>query len=154
MFSADLKSATDYFPQDLMVAGVQGLTKGWPPFWRKLFLRGVGPHEMTSHCGSQTQVTSRGISMGSPVSWPLLSMYSAWLHHRSRSDGWYAVCGDDYLGCHTYATYRRYCEARRQTGAVGSPGKDLICRGSVGVFAEELVTVGRCRWVPTASVRV
>ena len=153
VFSADLKSATDYFPQDLMLAGVQGLTETWPPFWRSMFERAVGPHEMTSHCGRQTQVTSRGILMGSPVSWPLLSMYSAWLHHRSESQGWFAVCGDDYLGCHTYATYRRYCKARSQTGAVGSPGKDLLCRGSVGVFAEELVTVGRCRWVPTVSVR-
>lgn len=91
--------------------------------------------------------------MGSPVSWPLLSMYSAWLHHRSTSGGWFAVCGDDYIGCHTYATYRLYCKNRTLTGAVGSPGKDLLCRGSVGVFAEELVTVGRCRWVPTVSIR-
>lgn len=153
VFSADLKSATDYFPQDLMESGVLGLTESWPPFWRRMFLRAVGPHELTSHCGSQVQVTRRGILMGSPVSWPLLSMYSAWLHHRSRSDGWFAVCGDDYLGCHTYSTYRRYCAERARTGAVGSPGKDLLTSCSVGVFAEELVTVGRCRWVPTVSIR-
>lgn len=64
-----------------------------------------------------------------------------------------AVCGDDYIGCHTYATYRRYLDVRSLTGAVGSPGKDILGTQSTGVFAEELVTVGRCRWVPTVSVR-
>lgn len=153
VFSADLKSATDYFPQDLMLVAAEALSEGWPPVWRQLFLRAVGPHEMTSHDGRETQVTCRGILMGSPVSWPLLSIYSAWLHKLSKSDGWFAVCGDDYIGCHTEGTYRRYLRHRARTGAVGSPGKDVLGRDGVGVFAEELVSVGRCRWIPTVSVR-
>nr|DAZ87253.1 TPA_asm: RNA-dependent polymerase [Halia narna-like virus] len=153
VFSADLKSATDYLPQDLVLAAANRLSEGWPPFWAKLFTRAVGPHILTSADGKREQVTSRGILMGSPVSWPLLSMYSAWLHHESGSDGWYGVCGDDYIGCHTYGTYRKYLAVRSATGGVGSPGKDALGTQSVGVFAEELVTVGRCRWIPTVSVR-
>lgn len=153
VFSADLKSATDYLPQDLMLEAADVISANWPPFWRSLLLRGVGPHEMTSRDGSQTQLTKRGILMGSPVSWPMLSIYSAWLHYMSGSDGWFAVCGDDYLGCHTYKTYKSYLRIRSETGAIGSPGKDILGTQGVGVFAEELITVGRCRWVPTVSIR-
>lgn len=153
VFSADLKSATDYFPQDLMESAVDVIAENWPQELRQLFRRSVGNHLMTSPTGDEEWTSKRGILMGSPVSWPLLSMYSSWLHSESGSDGWYAVCGDDYIGCHTYQTYRKYLTARELTGAVGSPGKDILGRESVGVFAEELVTVGRCRWVPTVSVR-
>lgn len=153
VFSADLKSATDHFPHDLMEVAANVLSEGWPPIWASLLKRGVGPHRMTSADGKREITTRRGILMGSPVSWPLLSMYSAWLHSLSGSDGWYAVCGDDYIGCHSFATYRRYLKYRSMTGAIGSPGKDILGNQSVGVFAEELVTVGRCRWLPTVSVR-
>jgi len=154
VFSADLKSATDHFPQDLMQAGTDGWTEAWPSELRQLALRGVGPHVLTKADQNGLEcTTSRGILMGSPVSWPLLSMYSAWLHELSGSDGWYSVCGDDYIGCHTHRTYKKYLAYRRLTGAIGSPGKDILGHQSVGVFAEELVTVGRCRWVPTVSVR-
>jgi len=153
VFSADLKSATDYFPQDLMMVAAETLSEGWPPKWAALLKRAVGPHLMTSADGKREITTCRGILMGSPVSWPLLSMYSAWLHSLSGSDGWFAVCGDDYIGCHNYASYRRYLKQRARTGAIGSPGKDLLGCQSMGVFAEELVSVGRCRWIPTVSVR-
>jgi hypothetical protein len=153
VFSADLKSATDYFPQDLMIDAAKELSEGWPSLWADLFVRAVGPHKLYSPGRDECVTTSRGILMGSPVSWPLLSMYSAWLHSESKSDGWFAVCGDDYIGCHTYGTYHRYKRYRTMTGAVGSPGKDILGTQSVGVFAEELVAVGRCRWIPTVSVR-
>jgi len=153
VFSADLKSATDYFPQDLMRDAADTLSEGWPEELRSLFFRAVGPHTLYRPKGNESCVTSRGILMGSPVSWPLLSMYSAWLHSESGSDGWFAVCGDDYVGCHTYPTYVRYLSARTATGAVGSPGKDILGRDSVGVFAEELISVGRGRCIPTVSVR-
>lgn len=153
VFSADLKSATDYFPHDLMSVAADVLSEGWPKIWADLLRRAVGPHEMTSADGERVITTRRGILMGSPVSWPLLSMYSAWLHSLSGSDGWFAVCGDDYIGCHNYTTYRRYLKQRARTGAIGSPGKDILGTQSIGVFAEELISVGRCRWIPTVSVR-
>lgn len=152
VFSADLKSATDYFPQDLLLAAADEISLNWPVELRDMFLRGVGPHLLSSPSGEE-KVTSRGILMGSPVAWPMLSIVSAWLHSESGSDGWYSVCGDDYIGCHTYETYRRYLRIRERIGAVGSPGKDILGRESVGVFAEELISVGRCRWIPTVSVR-
>jgi len=153
VFSADLKSATDYLPQDLMTDAADVISENWPEGLRRLFLRSVGPHVMISPGGDGAWVTNRGILMGSPVSWPLLSMYSAWLHSESGSDGWYAVCGDDYVGCHTQRSYRKYLSVRTATGAVGSPGKDILGCESTGVFAEELLTVGRNRWIPTVSVR-
>jgi hypothetical protein len=152
VFSADLKTATDRLPHDLMLAAIDVLGESWPDELLVLSRRAVGPHVMTCHDGEEI-VTSRGILMGSPISWPLLSMYSAFLHAESGSDGWYAVCGDDYIGCHDDASYRRYKSIREATGALGSPGKDLMTKTSVGVFAEELVSVGRCRCIPTASVR-
>lgn len=152
VFSADLKTATDLFPHDLMHDAADVLSEGWPQELRSLFFRAVGPHTLFNPNG-ESVVTKRGILMGSPVSWPLLSMFSAWLHKESGSNGWYAVCGDDYIGCHTYSTYRSYCKVRSAVGAIGSPGKDILGTQSVGVFAEELVTTGRCRWVPTVSVR-
>lgn len=152
VFSADLKAATDHFPHDLMFDAADELSGGWPDELRALFLRAVGPHLLSNTQGQEVQ-TSRGILMGSPVSWPLLSMYSAWLHCESGSDGWHAVCGDDYIGCHTYGTYRRYLAERTATGGIGSVGKDILGTCSIGVFAEELVSVGRCRWIPTVSVR-
>lgn len=153
VFSADLKSATDHFPQDLMMDAADVLSENWPVELRALFQRAVGPHVLFSSQGDRSVTTCRGILMGSPVSWPLLSIYSSWLHQESGSVGWMAVCGDDYIGCHTYPTYRKYLAIRKATGGIGSEGKDFLGHQSVGVFAEELVTVGRCRWVPTVSVR-
>jgi len=153
VLSADLKSATDHFPQDLMLDAIDELTKCWPGEIRALALRAVGPHTITHHDGKRVTTTCRGILMGSPVSWPLLSIYSAWLHFESGSDGWFGVCGDDYIGCHTRETLRKYNSVRSLTGAVPSPGKDLVSFQSVGDFAEALVTVARGRVHPTLSVR-
>jgi hypothetical protein len=154
VFSADLKSATDLLPMDLMRDAAEVLSENWCEGSRRLLMRAVGPHTLHPAKGlGEPVTTSRGILMGSPVSWPLLSIYSAFLHSESGSDGWYAVCGDDYLGCHTYATYRRYLAIRDATGAEGSPGKDILGTRSVGCFAEELITLGRKRWIPTVSVR-
>jgi hypothetical protein len=153
VFSADLRTATDHFPQDLMSDAADVLSENWPDELRALFFRAVGPHKLFSSQGDEFVATERGILMGSPVSWPLLSMYSSWLHSESGSIGWYAVCGDDYVGCHTYETHSRYLAIRTMTGAIGSPGKDILGTCSTGVFAEELITVGRCRWIPTVSVR-
>lgn len=153
VLSADLKAATDHFPQDLMLDAIDELSLFWPPEIRFLAKRAVGPHSLLSHSGEQEVVTSRGILMGSPVSWPLLSMYSAWLHEESGSDGWFGVCGDDYIGCHTRATLAKYNSTRLMTGAIPSPGKDTVATQFVGVFAEDLVTVGRGRVHNTVSVR-
>jgi len=153
VLSADLKAATDYFPQDLMLVAMDELSSRWPDDIRSLALRAVGPHRILHFDGVREAVTQRGILMGSPVSWPLLSIYSAWLHSESGSDGWFGVCGDDYIGCHTKESIRRYNDARRLTGAVPSPGKDMVAFQGVGVFAEDLVTVQRGRVLPTASVR-
>lgn len=155
VFSADLKSATDLVPQDLAAAVVDTLVENWPPYLAALARRSVGQFRMglSKDLGGGELVTTRGIQMGVPTSWPVLNLYSAWLHKASGSDGWFSVCGDDYLGCHTYASYRKYLAARTRTGAVGSPGKDILSRESVGVFAEELVTVGRCRVLRTLPIR-
>lgn len=153
VLSADLKAATDHFPQDLMLVAIDELSSHWPAELRSLAKRAVGPHRMSHHCDGREVVTSRGILMGSPVSWPLLSIYSAWLHKESGSDGWFGVCGDDYIGCHTRGTLAKYNLIRQLTGAKPSPGKDMVAFQSVGVFAEDLVTVARGRVHPTVSIR-
>jgi len=153
VLSADLKAATDHFPQDLMLDGVDELSSQWPTEIRQLALRAVGPHVLLSFNKEEEVTTSRGILMGSPVSWPLLSIYSAWLHSESGSDGWFGVCGDDYIGCHTRSSLAKYNSIRLKTGAVPSPGKDMVAPQFVGVFAEDLVTVARGRVHNTVSVR-
>jgi hypothetical protein len=156
VFSADLRSATDRFPQDLMSDAVDVLSEEWPSEMRALALRAVAPHLMTRSPllgGPRRALTRRGILMGSPISWPLLAIYSTWLHFESGSDGWFGVCGDDYIGCHSRASFKKYLRLRRMTGALGSPGKDIMGFEGVGVFAEDLVSVMRRRVVPTCSIR-
>lgn len=152
--SADLKAASDYLPHDLIGAGVKGVIKGsgmtTDIAW--LVRRCVGSFNMECVDGSSV-TTSRGALMGCPVTWPLLSAYMCYLHEASKSDGWYSVVGDDYLGCHTWRTNAMFSAALVRTGGVSSPGKDLCSGNGLGVLAEELISVQRKRLYRTASVR-
>lgn len=154
--SLDLKEASDRLPHDLVAAMVQGLVRGFGlagTAWERVLKRLTGPFDLALKSTGRTVTTCRALLMGAPVTWPLLSLYVLWCHHETSEGRWGAVCGDDYVGCCTPRTSARMTRLLEQTGALISPGKDALCRGPYGVFAEELISVGRRRVLRTSSVR-
>jgi hypothetical protein len=153
--SMDLKSASDYLPMGLTTAGFRGLADGLglDGCWSRLGEIMLGSHVMSVERGKAFYVTSRAALMGSPITWPVLSLYVAWLHHEARSWGWHQVVGDDYIGCLTRSENRRFNRALRRTGGLISFGKDYYVSSGYGVLCEELVDVQNMRVWDTVSVR-
>jgi len=155
--SLDLKAASDYLPHDLLRIAVEGLcdSAGASIPLRRILRRAVGPHRMrlSQEIGGGEVITSRGSLMGNPVTWPLLSLYTWWLHVESLSSRWFAVVGDDYIGAHNFASNARMTRVLVRTGGVPSPGKDITGQQGFGVLAEQLISLGRRRVHPTASIR-
>jgi hypothetical protein len=70
-----------------------------------------------------------------------------------RSKGFFAINGDDYIGSHTRETNTVLSNLITGLGLKLHPKKDFTTFNGHGVFSEELVTVGRQRFYPTASLK-
>jgi hypothetical protein len=166
--SADLTSATDLMPRDLcdaLVCGVLvGLSLSEESVPAKLLRAGTG-NLNCSWPNGKAAVTSRGILMGLPVSWPLLCIYNMWMHMRAWSEAspsgcrlrefsWYRVIGDDYVSYLPARVSNRYTAVLVRTGGLPSEGKDLTSR-SAFVFGEEAARLDgtRVRCMNSVSVR-
>jgi len=155
--STDLKSATDLLPLDLVAAIVSGLEdSGKVPAWEIEVLRVLtGPQDLVYPDGDQVR-TSRGILMGLPTSWALLSLIHLWWWNDSvrleaaerrvkLGDAFRAnrfmTCGDDGLACCWTGVSSRYSLLVRACGGAESPGKHFVVDRSVrprAVFIERL----------------
>jgi hypothetical protein len=152
--SLDLASASDYLTHEVNHAVIAGLLEGCKaPFWLKtLAFRAVGPHLVVERSGA-TWVTRCAALMGNPLAWPILNIVLDFAHVKSGTDGFYALNGDDYIGAHTWKTNSLFTSSVRSLGLKLSPTKDFVTGNHSGVFAEELVAVGRNKVYPTCSVR-
>jgi len=153
--SLDLKSASDLLPRDLMDAGIQGFVEGsgLPECWTRILRRLSGDHDMMCSDG-EVRRTKRGLLMGSPIAWPFLSLYIAWVHQQSGSGGAHAVVGDDYVGAHSQETNARMDRVFHRTGALFSAGKDYLTTSRFGVLCEELIDLSTRRRWPSLSIRL
>ena len=84
--STDLSAASDYIPHDVAGAVWEGiwevLGEGYPPYYRDVGHRLLGPQRLEDDDGKRHDVlrecenepTTRGILMGLPLTWPVLSL--------------------------------------------------------------------------------
>jgi len=165
--SADLTAATDLMPRDLCLAIGGGILEGLDETdatARSLLLDACG--DIACKWPTGASVTSRGILMGLPPSWPMLCVYNMWMHHTAweetvglpSSFRWgkklYRVIGDDYVAFLPVSVSQRYTDVLLRTGGKPSHGKDLESPNGL-VFGEEgaVWTLGELRSLRTVSVR-
>jgi hypothetical protein len=65
----------------------------------------------------------------------------------------YAVNGDDYIGCHNKSTNEKLSKVITELGLKLHPTKDFVTFNGMGIFAEELVAVGRRRVYNSISLK-
>lgn len=155
--STDLKAASDLLPLDLVAAIVEGLSRsGRVPAWEAKCLRLLtGPQTLVYPDGSEL-VSKRGILMGLPTTWALLSLiHLFWWDEavaqecRSRKDklasfrrlNRFATCGDDGLACVSSGVPQRFSSLVHLCGGSPSAGKHFECGGGNrrrAVFIERL----------------
>lgn len=154
LVSTDLTRATDLLPLDLCKAVVDGLEDSGKlsPEEVSVLRLLTGPQRL--RYGSEEVVSSRGVLMGLPTSWTVLSLIHLWwidevrsttrdpyLRKRHRA----SICGDDALLATTRAGADRYRAVVAACGGEASPGKHYECSlGSTrrGVFLEKLFEWG------------
>lgn len=162
--STDLTRASDLLPLSLVDAILGGLQDSgrFPPVEVEALRLVLGPQRV--QFGESTETTKRGILMGLPCTWAILSLIHLWwwdeavrgvaLEKRVSLDtafkeNRYVICGDDALFVGWSATAERYKEIIRSCGGEPSPGKHFESRGKRlrGVFLERLFefTVGMTR---------
>lgn len=151
MVSTDLTRASDLLPLDLVSAIVDGLSASgkFSHLEIEVLRLCTGPQRVTYPDGRDV-VTSRGILMGVPTTWVVLSLiHLFWLDQVSVVDPVreratkFAICGDDALvacsplGAHTYKRLVNLC------GGAPSKGKHYESTGLLrGVFLERLYQFG------------
>jgi len=159
LISTDLTRATDLLPHDLVKAAVDGLEESGKLSLLEIdILRSLtGPQQLIYKGSDSPVLTSRGILMGLPTSWCLLSLiHLYWLDvakaaaieasgrrkPRIRS----SICGDDALIATTVAGAQSYRQCVIDCGGSPSEGKHYEDTGvkSVrrGVFLEKLLEWG------------
>lgn len=153
--SLDLKAASDYLPHEVNYAVISGILNGVgaPDWLRKLSMRAVGPCLVRESTGV-SWYTSRAALMGNPLTWPILNLVLDFCHAQSGTDGFYGINGDDYIGSHSFSSNYNFTKCVKSVGLVLSDMKDFFSYHGRGVFAEELITVGRMRVYPSISCRV
>jgi len=165
--SADLTAATDLMPRDLCQALAEGTIDGLgiPRDSKSAQLLILATGNLKCRWGGEEEVTSRGILMGLPTSWPLLCIYNMWMHSRAWREGmprsykkaWvalYRVIGDDYVSLVPPKVNQAYTRVLLRTGGLPSEGKDLASAKGF-VFGEEAAirdTFG-VQCIRTVSVR-
>jgi len=151
LVSTDLTRATDLLPLDLVSAVVDGLEESgrFSPLELQVLRTLTGP-QLLDYPSGETILSSRGVLMGLPTSWCILSLiHLYWLnevkntskprdriHHKS------SICGDDALLATTSLGARVYRNIVAACGGAPSVGKHYECvAGSMrrGVFLEKLL---------------
>jgi hypothetical protein len=156
--STDLKSATDLLPLDLVSALIDGLQDGgkFPPWEIEALRRLSGPQDLI-YPGEDLPVrTRRGILMGLPTSWALLSLiHLFWWNEatvRAAAErrvklrsafaaNRFVICGDDGLACTWRDVSSGYLSIVRACGGESSSGKHFTATGALrprAVFLERL----------------
>lgn len=155
--STDLKSASDLLPLDLVAAIVEGLRRsGRVPEWEVDCLRLLtGPQALVYPDGTRL-VSKRGILMGLPTTWALLSLIHLWWWDEAvfqvavetrrpvaelRRSCRFATCGDDGLAAVAAGVPDKFSALVEACGGKPSPGKHFVCAGGVrrrAVFIERL----------------
>uniref|UniRef100_A0AAT9H807 RNA dependent RNA polymerase n=1 Tax=Rhizopus microsporus narnavirus 1 TaxID=3156532 RepID=A0AAT9H807_9VIRU len=152
--SSDLTSASDLLPFDLIQAIVKGLlrNRNVPEWFQPCLQSMTGPMVVGYPWGEQI-TTRRGILMGLPTTWALLSIVQLfWIDRAAvaasrcgfRGDlilRSAAVCGDDLVASWPQVAVDAYHQAARMSGAKFSEGKHFVSRRAL-VFTEELAWVG------------
>jgi hypothetical protein len=151
LISTDLTRATDLLPLDLIAALVQGLQDSGrlSPLEIEVLRNLTGPQDLVYGKGDPVR-TSRGILMGLPTSWVMLSLvHLFWIDEvrRTSSPGLErrlhraVVAGDDALLCTTLKGAAHYRSIVQACGGSVSEGKHFESRGTGvvrGVFTEKL----------------
>jgi hypothetical protein len=154
VLSSDLTSATDLLPLDLVAGGVEGLHRSGRFLAHEISgLRAcTGPQKVCwPSISSEFEITKRGILMGQPTSWALLSLVHLWWIERARAslpiprsptDKWHlraAICGDDAVLLGTDSTLDEYESLLKRCGAKLSEGKHARSGLGRAVFLEKLL---------------
>jgi len=155
--STDLKRATDLLPLDLVRAVVDGLAvSGKLPAWEVTVLEALtGPQEVSYPDGT-VLLSTRGILMGLPTSWAILSLVHLfwWSEAVARVAGnrrvrlkdafaanKFCTCGDDGLAACWREVAREYSVLVEASGGSMSEGKHFEVVGNPSpraVFIERL----------------
>jgi len=124
LVSSDLSSASDWIPIEMASACWDGICDGArvDQTWRKLGHQTIG--QMSIQTPEGPVVTSRGILMGMPLTWPILSLINCFcaeysgetrrtnprhLHRFNHTlQTRYRTCGDDLFGAFTRTERSRY----------------------------------------------
>jgi len=153
LLSCDLTAASDLMPLDLVASLVEGLLDTQLlDCEESLGLRAcTAPMSIEWGEGGSGTTSSRGILMGLPTTWVLLSLYHLWLwadakmispippfaRDLRRASVLYSICGDDAVAIAPSPVLDRYEENLTQTG--GDISGDKHARSSSRcVFTEEL----------------
>jgi hypothetical protein len=157
--SADLETASDLIPHDLARAMWEGFCDGagLSDELRHVGFLSLGPQRVTWPNGD-TSVTSRGILMGLPLTWVVLSMVQIFCAEEALRQAWqlnsreqppsslqpFFVCGDDLIAVWTTGATRCYERIMAECGLRFSKGKHLISPNK-GVFLEKILVFERRR---------
>jgi len=147
--SADLTAASDLIPHEIALAGWKGICRGLG--WEQtnaVYKTGaiaLGPQEVTWDDGTQSR-TKRGILMGLPLTWPILSLLNCYCaeFNNPGTKGRYTTCGDDLAGAWSHSQAERYRQNLSELGLRVSKGKHFESPHGF-VFTEETALI---TWTP------
>jgi len=158
--SADFSSATDLIHQDFALAIVDGLCEGLGVYgseFHNIARLMVGPQEVTWPDGTKA-VSNRGILMGLPLTWVLLSLAQIYWAERGTHEGriraglpirlsvpqpW-IQCGDDLFAIWIQEVRDAYEERCRLAGMQFSSASKHFYSRDRGVFLEVLWKLRKC----------
>jgi hypothetical protein len=164
LVSSDLTRATDLLPHDLVTAITDGLADSGrlSPLEVQILKRLSGPQKIEG--AGAPYLSVRGILMGQPVSWALLSIIHLWWMDSvartspagpaRRAHRW-LICGDDALLATTQEGANRYKSLVRACGGSPSEGKHYEVQGGRrAIFLERAFTFEPSEGRLTAGNRV
>jgi hypothetical protein len=151
--SADLSAASDWIRHDVAAAVFRGIAAALgerlPAIYHDLGLTLLGRMHME---GEPDMVTSRGILMGLPLTWPILSLLNEFAgleatKDRQRREGGkltvaYSSCGDDFVAAWTRAEQLYYYRTLTALGLKLNEHKTYESKLGA-VFVEDLYTISR-----------
>lgn len=166
--SADLTTATDLMPRDLCQAIVEGIVEGFRRAHYNIDdefaeILHIATSNLDCKWGNDQEHTSRGILMGFPTSWCILSFYNMWLHDRAWREEYevvpwklydlFSIIGDDYVSYVPKRVSSRYTHVLERTGGAISALKDVESP-SAFVLGEEAASLSGSQLVCISTVSV
>jgi len=157
--SADLSAASDWIPHDLGKAVWAGICNAAgpriPEEFRRMGEALLGP--MSNILDPGAGPTTRGILMGLPLTWPVLSLINDFAAHEAQvEDGLsgynYVICGDDLAATWTEGAQAAYYRLMGELGLKINHHKSYESTSGV-VFTEELYIIDLRRSQLTARVQ-